>query len=85
MATLSVTVPDDTVPRVVSALRTYYPDLADPALTDAQVGRRAIVMHLRMVVAYVEGNKAAADASASVQDAQQNAVDSANTATSTIS
>lgn len=57
MATLSITVPDELTPRVMTALRAQYPDLT-AGKTDAQAARAVIAFWTRTALAAYESDQA---------------------------
>lgn len=56
MATVSITIPDALVPRVITAMRALYPQYA--ALSDAACFKRITADNWREVLAAHEGNAA---------------------------
>lgn len=66
MATLSITVPDDLVPRVMAALRALNPDQY-ATMTDGQVARDALRFFVRQTVTAYEEDQAAAAERAKVK------------------
>lgn len=84
MATLSLTVPDAVVPRVLDALKAEFPDLADAALTDAQIGRRGIVRLLRACLYRHETTAARVQAQADFDSAVATATQDLDSAANSI-
>jgi hypothetical protein len=79
VATLSLTVPDELVTRVTAALRGLYPQHA--ALTDAQLAREVLRLHVRGLVAQWEREQARRKALAAEEAAHTKAWDETITIT----
>lgn len=73
MAQVTITIPDEVVPRVRAALRAAHPEW--DALTDAQVFRRVVAEHVRALVVGYEQAQAQEQAQATVDAAAQAALD----------
>ena len=56
MATVSITIPDALVPRIIAAMRVFYPKHA--ALTDAQAFKAITGEHWKDILANYESNLA---------------------------
>lgn len=74
MASLTITVPDAVLPRVIAAIRSRHYDITD-GLGDAQAGRAVIARLLRREVALYERSLAEIAAADAADQAEQTAYD----------
>jgi len=74
MAQITLTIPDNVVPRVLDAIAATqgYDEFAQPGETKAEFARRYIKAHVKRLVIEHESNQAA-DAALAAQRAQTNA------------